>query len=1383
VPKPNDDLQDLKRRLALLAKLEGRPLACAEGLTLFAPARVRDPRALAAAIEAGPPAVSAVAAALELRAPPLVLGAAQIAAARRDLKVIEGPRARELLREAPRIFRRYGTIDGTWIARRRAAIDALSAAAPRGAEADPFARALAAIAMLHGQAAATFAERAAAALASAPFSTASGVAKKRAMVERFFSQLGIAFDPTPRAGDPSLDPPAVERALGSLESILHRFGGKKIALADALALAALDLGGDAGAIADLVAGGLPVPLVERLAALGRAGDLASIGGDAATARAYAEWATALVPHYRALGLDLPIEPAMFERFRKTARKEHLAVLAACLMKHHEKADPDTAEAALARLDATIGLFDKHPAEAAAILAELSGTTPGAGRAALPDFAAWLGDDALLDRYVHLARLAGVPVALSRPLRADFERAARLDRERAHLAALASPSPAQRERLRRLESGEVEGADRDKTRRRVADRLRELVAKAYEARLEEVFRRLVKQAWGISLASVTPAWRDAIRFYLAVDRNHELLGAVLRAAAAGEDLTRTRAPNRAWIEEASRKFDVAAWLAPRERTVTIAGRSMRLAIERDPVEVLRMGIPFDTCLSLADGFNAASTVVNAADANKRVIYLRDASGAILARKLVAITEEGTLVGYRLYVATQEGRDEIAAAVRDFCADLAAAARVPLAPGGVVKQIHAGFWYDDGTVAFDAPPNEGPAPVKAYCRAIGLPPPPAPHANDELRRRARVFALLEKQDETGLARALAAGGKGGVLDRAARWLVARLDRERLILASRGGNPVLPAAFERALALGAEETLALAARVQRYHDEETVLAYLHRLPRTAEVAHAFVEAALAARVPRGELDGHGIEHVVLYQLPHLARALPIAASLALCDRFAQLTRWIVEIEPSCSGCVTGGEIELFDAIEAAYAAAPDPESVIHTLGSARSSLFAARAALRIAARYPLGGDPAPLPPPCPQPVRACLAASRALAKLRGRAPDLERDPSLFAAIVRQAGGVPRGTKLPVPSEAPFEALGDLLLQIDLSAELARWTSAQIAKPSAWKPGPWEIAYHRRHATDRRAALVAEAMRRSDETERALDLLGELGDVATLRPLARDAARALAKFRGQKGTLSGVASRALERAREVAAQVEASRAADPIAAARALPAIAVEEGADVALGAAAFARLAAGGPDLEVAGKLAFRTPGAVGAVSAAAARFAAGPTIDEPARSFVARYLRERVPSYTAGVLPHLATTFGHLDDLRPDLVAAMRKAGDDHLGTDAAIRVVEAALTRRGLPASPVIEAWLRAGLDEDWKDTLRRLSDPDLLRTAARLVLAEGSASAFVARYGALTAPESMAIFLDELRQSDLRTSPAMRAAIDVGEWLREPEQAAALFWLRAVVEA
>ena len=89
-------------------------------------------------------------------------------------------------------------------------------------------------------------------------------------------------------------------------------------------------------------------------------------------------------------------------------------------------------------------------------------------------------------------------------------------------------------------------------------------------------------------------------------------------------------------------------------------------ERDPLAILKMGSYFDTCLSLEGGFNAASTLINALDVNKQVIYGREADGTVVARKLIGATLHGELAGYRTYAVPQVGemRQRLEEVLREF-----------------------------------------------------------------------------------------------------------------------------------------------------------------------------------------------------------------------------------------------------------------------------------------------------------------------------------------------------------------------------------------------------------------------------------------------------------------------------------------------------------------------------------------------------------------------------------------------------------------------------------------------------------------------------------------------------------------------------------------------
>lgn len=1499
MPKPSDDVQDLKRRLALLDRLDGRAIACADGVFLIPPGRVRDPRPLVAACAAGRPTSAAIRAALGGAAQPLAVDAVVLATAQRDLRAIaSAPALRALAKEAPRIFRRYGEIDDAWIARKRDRIAGIAdrlqeieAGEGQGGEGEPpwFQRALSIVALIHGDDAAAVVRGAAArlrdgararraearraldeviaavegereAVSEAAIAAVSAVREAarlpgrsrgrrvsaavaklldappgddrgdhdpapaarsivdqiraagerildrmpaprgpvfREQAARFFAHYAVAFDPRPRDGRPLLmRPDQIERGLAKLRAALDTYGGEDLRLGEVMALLDMDLGKRAAAVGRMIARGLPLSAVAEMARLGQIEALTALSDDPEAAAAFAAWAAILVPHYRAIGIAAPISPALFSALKGT-RRQDLAVLATCLVAHHDRAGAQGAEEAIARLDTTLGLFRRRPEEARSILSDLGGTAPGAGRAAFPDFAAWLGDDALLDQYVHRARLAGLPVTLSRSLTADFRRAEILAREEAYLAGLPDLTPAQASRRARLAAGAVERPDAAWTRRRLADRARDLLSRAYDARLDAVLRAVLQDGWGIALPRLTPGWRDAIRFYLAVDDNRELLGSVLRGAAAGADLDRALPANRAWITAAAQRFAVDAWLAPRSREVRLGGAAYQLAIERDPVEVLRMGVPFGTCLSLADGCNAASTVINAADANKRVIYLRDAGGRIVARKLIAVSEEDTLLGYRLYVAAPELSAGAAAAFRALCDDIAREAGLRLGDRGAPRQIHAGFWYDDGAVPFV---DAVDADVEAYCRALGVPTPPL--FDESLRDEARVFDALARGDEAAIRASLAGAWRvHGPAGRAAAWLVERLPQASRLAAARASSAVAVASVSRAARDGAAAMLEEAAATGEDTAAERAMELLDRFPRDAEVASALLTAASNRRRPPAA-DDFSLEHRTMDALPRYLIEVPVDAALGLCDRAHALWASVVEqTGGDCEDCRAHAEARAIEAIAAGYARRRDPDAVTRWLSAPRASALARRAALRIAARYALAADGPlpPLPPPALQRVRPCPEALRALARLQKRAPDLADDPDFYAALLRQsAGALPHGVALPVPRKSPFEALGDLLIQLDLSGRLAIWAGPRDPA-SSWDPGPWELCFHRRNPTPLRAALRAEAAdvearrrerlrarRPAKQAQKANDALTQLAYLGDVRAIA-----AIASAAGPSPNLAA----AQDDAADVAAQVEVADGlgsfALPLRAVRrprdrfgsirgvdlglvtsafAVAARAIIEGAAVGAAslAAAFAVIAASGPPIHATRPL--------------VERILARPVVSDQDRELVEAYLDAwRSRTFAEAPLDLFVAAARH-DEIRPALAGAMAGCFGFHLGNGhAAFREAARRAGREDLADAllgPVVRALLKRGA----YGTLSDVGDDDLFRRAAQITLDESPVSALLV-YKATPSHAQAAVFLEQLRRSPDRATPAMRAAVaGLRSWGAHPQNAARYAWLLAVVK-
>ncbi len=124
----------------------------------------------------------------------------------------------------------------------------------------------------------------------------------------------------------------------------------------------------------------------------------------------------------------------------------------------------------------------------------------------------------------------------------------------------------------------------------------------------------------------------------------------------------------------------------------------LSFEDDLQEILRMGTRFGTCLSFG-GCNSHSPAAVALDANKRVLHARDASGKIIARQLLALTDDGALVCFAVYVLRH--RAALRAAFTSYDLMLAQALKVPVWRSHEeyrISPIVCRNWYDDGAWLF-------------------------------------------------------------------------------------------------------------------------------------------------------------------------------------------------------------------------------------------------------------------------------------------------------------------------------------------------------------------------------------------------------------------------------------------------------------------------------------------------------------------------------------------------------------------------------------------------------------------------------------------------------------------------------------------------------------
>ncbi len=603
------------------------------------------------------------------------------------------------------------------------------------------------------------------------------------------------------------------------------------------------------------------------------------------------------------------------------------------------------------LDATLALFQRLPTKANAILGRLRGSAAGLGRSLVPDFAAWLDDDVLLDRCLHVERLSGEGV-LSSAIREDFDHASRTRGERLHLESLPARSIPQQGRLDAIRGRErtLAGSPRGRTRRRIAERIERLLPIAYRNELDATFRQILREAWKIDVPKLTPAWRDAVRFWLVVDDNRMHLGALLKAAAdcPGKGVKLHFTENTAWIERARKRIDVDTWLAPHRTSFHHEGAPFVVELEEDPLEVLRMGIPFGTCLALDSGCNAASTVLNALEANKRVVYVRNEAGRIVGRKLLAMTTDFTIVGYNLYVsAAGSAGAAIRTAVLATCGALSRATRAPLAATGEPEQLMKGFWYDDGTVPFG---DESDDDVPAYCASLGL--PETTSGGGELRTEARGWRACQEEDLDAAISTLNAWQSGPAARMLGSWVIDRLGRAAEKRASCGPSdlnvfvPLLHSLAETEH--GMIRALDLAGRFPEGFSQQRLGPLVARFPPSPRLAVALVELATRSVRRRRRTTNRGLVHLTLSLLPTMLD--DVASAFDVLDAITPAWDHLASVVPQCHPCIAAAEAAATAAVLALFRHRPDADVVVATLMSRRRSPRSHAIALRIAARHEL-------------------------------------------------------------------------------------------------------------------------------------------------------------------------------------------------------------------------------------------------------------------------------------------------------------------------------------------------------------------------------------------------------------------------------------------------
>lgn len=206
--------------------------------------------------------------------------------------------------------------------------------------------------------------------------------------------------------------------------------------------------------------------------------------------------------------------------------------------------------------------------------------------------------------------------------------------------------------------------------------------------------------GVGVADSNPA--DAVLHAALLRRsitpNRRALGRFLKRYLAGEnDYLDTHPLTRRWVE---RHPDVRIGRATRAepRVVELPELgTVTIAVETNPLEVLRLGTYVGSCLSLGGAFDYSAAAV-ALDVNKLVVYARNRRGSVVARQLLAVSDDERLVRFEIYPASAP--DAVSRELAAFAEVVANELGVPMLPDDAaydsyeVELVVAHEWWDDG-----------------------------------------------------------------------------------------------------------------------------------------------------------------------------------------------------------------------------------------------------------------------------------------------------------------------------------------------------------------------------------------------------------------------------------------------------------------------------------------------------------------------------------------------------------------------------------------------------------------------------------------------------------------------------------------------------------------
>lgn len=262
-----------------------------------------------------------------------------------------------------------------------------------------------------------------------------------------------------------------------------------------------------------------------------------------------------------------------------------------------------------------------------------------------------------------------------------------------IASMDGPNPIRRA-LRDYLAGE-----RDLSSRQISSHRSRVIADLDVVRLaaiRQAVERHLASLVGLQRIETPTAWH-AVLMLDCVDVNRRQLRRLITAAVGDDPGWRLRHPlTQAWLARHP-QLGLDSWLsgAQLHRHADRIG-TVRLAIETDPLEALKLGTYAGTCLGRGGGlsYSAAAVVL---DINKNVVYARDERGCVIGRQLIAVSEADELVCFQVY---SSHPDQLQPLFREFDRALAAQLHVAVfvpstaEPDYEIAPILSHDWWDDG-----------------------------------------------------------------------------------------------------------------------------------------------------------------------------------------------------------------------------------------------------------------------------------------------------------------------------------------------------------------------------------------------------------------------------------------------------------------------------------------------------------------------------------------------------------------------------------------------------------------------------------------------------------------------------------------------------------------